>query len=198
MKDYKGITFEGATFPDSPYKIIKVVPNNTIVNEYLPVLNEHITASKGTKLLITAMAIQEGFKQGTRSHKTNNPGNIGNVDSGANKGFATLADGIQAQADFIIAVAEGKKKAYPIGQLVFLKPTFSPEIAKNQATYGLGNGNVPGYKFTFTGQLDQFIKIYATAPRLSNNYLNTIISYFSQNEITITPTTTLQEIIAMN
>ena len=196
MKDYKGIIFTGSTFPDDPYRVIKVTPNSTIINEYIPVLNQHITASKGTKLLITAMAIQEGFKQGTRSYKTNNPGNIGNVDSGANKAIPTLADGIQLQVNYIQDIVNNKKSAYPMGKDVFIKPYYSPEIAAHPE-YGLP-ANLPGYKFNFNGQLDEFVKIYSTAARASNNYLNLITSYFLQNGLTIPPTTTLQEIITMN
>ncbi len=199
MKDYKGIIFQGAVFPDSPYKEVPVTLNDTIVKEYLPALHTALPeASKGLQLLITAMAYQEGFKAGTRSYRYRNPGNIGNTDQGKNVPFPTLADGIKAQAAFITAIANGEKKAYPLGKPVFLKPDFSQEIHDNQKTYGLGNGNIPGYKFTYNGSLEQFLKIYSTGARLSNNYVNTITSYFKHNGIDISPTTTLQEIIAMN
>lgn len=197
-KSYAGVTFEGATFPDSPYKDIPVTLNDTIKNEYLPALNTALpTASKGLKLLLTAMTHQEGFKAGTRSYRTNNPGNIGNVDSGANKKIATLEDGIKLQAQFIQDIIDGKKKAFPMNQPVLIKPYYSPEIAKNEKVYGM-NPNLPGYHFTFTGQLDQYVKIYSTGARASNSYLNTIISYFNHNGLIITPTTTIQEIIHMD
>ena len=77
------------------------------------------------------MAQKEGFYKGTRSYKYNNPANIGNTDSGANKGFKTLKDGIEYQFNFLINIANGKSKAYQIGKDVFLKPYYSPEIAKN-------------------------------------------------------------------
>jgi hypothetical protein len=82
-----------------------------------------------------------------------------------------------------------------MGQEVLIKPYYSPEIAKNPQ-YGL-NPNLPGYKFTFTGQLDQYVKIYSTAARATNSYLNLIISYFNMNGLTITPETTLQDIVLM-
>lgn len=189
---YKDVIFEGATFPDDPYKKVTVKLNATIVNEYIPAIPADL--SPGLKLLITAMTHMEGFSPKTRSYKTNNPGNIGNTDSGANKPFTTLTAGIEAQAIFMQAVSEGKKKAYPVGKDVFLKPYYSPEIAKNQKTYGIPP-YLPGYKFHFTGQLDQFIKIYSTGARVTNNYINVIVSYFSLNGVTIHPFSTLAEII---
>ncbi len=199
MKNYKGVIFEGSTFPHSPYKIVSVKLNSTIVNEYLPALHTALpTATKGLQYLLTAMTHQEGFKSGTRSYKYRNPGNIGNTDQGKNVPYPTLEDGIKAQANYIEQVAAGNKKAYPLGNELFLKPSFSQEIHDNQKTYGLGDGNIPGYKFTYIGQLDQFVKIYSTGARLSNNYLNVIVSYFAQNGLTITPESTLQDIINMN
>lgn len=189
---YKNVIFEGATFPDDPYKVVVVKLNATITNEYIPAIPADL--SPGLKLLITAMTHMEGFRPGTRSYKTNNPGNIGNTDLGANKVIATLPKGILLQAQYIQAVAEGKKKAYPVGKDVFLRPYYSPEIAKNQKVYGIPP-YLPGYKFFYTGQLNQFCKIYATACRVSNTYLNTIISYFAQNAVTIHPETTLAQII---
>ncbi|MDG1333561.1 MAG: hypothetical protein P8P74_14590 [Crocinitomicaceae bacterium] len=96
---YKDITINGSTFPDSPIRTtLKIDLNSTMKNEYIPAIddvmaNEHV----GFRYLLIAMTHQEGFREGTRSYRNNNPGNIGNTDSGANKGFDTLADGILAQ-----------------------------------------------------------------------------------------------------
>lgn len=197
-KSYKDVVFQGATFPDAPYTTFPVKLNDTITKEYLPALNTALPdAPKGLKLLITAMTSMEGFTKGSRSYRTNNPANVGNTDNGANNTFTTLADGIKAQAKFIQDIAAGNKKPYPLNKQVDIKPFYSPEIAKNQATYGI-SPYVAGYSFLYTGQLDQFLKIYSTGARVSNNYPNTIISYFKQNGITILPIDTLQHIISAN
>lgn len=194
---YQNVVFEGGTFPDSAYKTVTVKLNDTIKNEYLPALNQALpNAPKGLKLLITAMTHQEGFHKGSRSYRTNNPGNVGNTDSGANKPFPTLAAGIVAQAEHLKAIAEGKKKAYPLGKNLHIAPYYSVEIANNPQ-YGLP-AHLPGYNFTpYSGQLDQFIKIYSTGARATNSYLNVITSYFAANGLTIKPESTLQDIILM-
>ena len=192
---YKDIIFDGSTFPDDKYKTVKVVLNDTIKTEYLPAL-EKPPYTKGLKLLMTAMTHMEGFRKGSRSYRTNNPGNVGNTDSGANKKLVTLSDGIQLQADHLKKIAEGKSKYYPLGKQITLKPFYSPEIAKSPH-YGLP-ANLPGYKFIYTGKLDQFIKIYSTGARATNIYINTIVSYFAQNGITITPADKLIDIIAID
>ena len=197
-KSYAGITFKGATFPDSPYKDVAVKLNLTILNEYIPALGRALpAASKGLRLLLTVMTYQEGFKKGTRSYRTNNPGNIGNTDSGTNKKLVKLEDGIQLQANFITDIIAGKKTSFPMNKPVNIAPYFSPEIAKNEKAYGI-NPNLPGYSFVFTGQLDQFIKIYSTGARATNNYLNCIVTYFKMNGLVITPESTLQDIVKMN
>jgi len=192
---YTNVVFDGSTFPDDKYKTVSVILNDTIKNEYLPAL-EKLPYSKGLKLLMTAMTHMEGFRKGSRSYRTNNPGNVGNTDSGANKKLLTLSDGIQLQADHLKKIAEGKSKFYPLGKLVMLKPFYSPEIAKNPQ-YGLP-ANLPGYKFIYTGKLDQFIKIYSTGARVTNVYINTIVSYFAANGIVITPEDKLIDIIEID
>ena len=192
---YKDIIFDGSTFPDDKYKTVKVVLNDTIKTEYLPAL-EKLPYTKGLKLLMTAMTHMEGFRKGSRSYRTNNPGNVGNTDSGANKKLVTLSDGIELQAEHLKKIAEGKSKYYPLGKQITLKPFYSPEIANNPQ-YGLP-ANLPGYKFVYTGKLDQFIKIYSTGARVTNIYINTIVSYFAQNGITITPADKLIDIIAID
>lgn len=188
---YKDVIFTGSTFPDDPYRIVPVHLNDTIVNEYLPAIPPDIP--HGLKLLITAMTHQEGFRKGTRAYRTNNPGNIGNTDTGANKALPTIADGIRLQADHIRGIAAGKKRAYPVGKNMILKPYYSPEIAANPQ-YGLPP-YLPGYRFKYTGQLDQFIKIYSTGARVTNSYINVIVSYFDMNGIQISPADTLRSII---
>ncbi len=58
-KSYKGITFKGSTFPDSPYKTVVVKLNTTITNVYLPALKLAFpNGPKGLQLLVTAMTFE--------------------------------------------------------------------------------------------------------------------------------------------
>ena len=193
IEKYKGVTIQGSHFPDKPIlNNVKISFNKEILEEYIPTI-EKMNVSKGLNLLLIIMTDHEGFKVGTRSYRTNNPGNIGNTDSGANVKLASLTEGIQRQIDYFTRIIDGKSKTYPMNKLVTIKPYYSSEIAKNIKTYQM-SPYVPGYKFIFTGQLDQFIKIYSTGARAGNSYLNQIISFFKNHGITVTPETTLYDI----
>jgi peptidoglycan hydrolase-like protein with peptidoglycan-binding domain len=196
---YKGKVIEGSVFPDKAISWNKRIRlNSEMVNEYLPAMEEvMIGQPKGFKLLITIMAYKEGFRKGTRSYRHNNPGNIGNTDSGANAHQTNLLAGIILQKDYVESIIAGKHRAYPMGKKKYIKPYFSKEIAKHTKLYGM-SPYVPGYRFTFTGQLDQFVKIYSTGARAGNGYVNMIISYFKKNGIYITPKSKIQDIIKMN
>lgn len=188
---------EGSTFPYDDYKAVSVTLNQTIRLAYLPSLDRALVAhTKGIKLLATIMTHIEGFTSRTRSYRTNNPANIGNTDTGANRTFMTLEDGIRAQADYLIRVATGKHEAYPIGGILALPPFYSDEIARNRAVYGIPP-QLPGYRFLFTGRLDQVVKIYSTGARVLNAYVNQIVSYFAQHGYTITPENKLADIIEL-
>lgn len=195
---WKDKTIEGSHFPDKPIKdSLNIKLSKEMVTEYLPTLESVMgDQPKGFKLLCTIMAHKEGFFAGSRSYRTNNPGNIGNTDSGANKKNLSLADGIKLQRDYILKIAEGKSSTYPMGKQKTLKPYYSPEIAKNAKSYGM-SPYVPGYVFTFTGQLDQFVKIYSTGARGGNGYLSMIVSYFKSNGLNITSESKIQDIIKM-
>ena len=213
------LVIQGSVWPNDPIKSNKKISlTNEIKNEYIPARDIALASEpKGLRLLATAMAIKEGFyaknfgkdyrgvmynpstkKTGTRSYRYNNPGNIGNTDSGKNVAYPTLEAGIKAQAKYIRRVAAGKHRAYPLGKKKNIKPYYSKEIAQNQESYSGKDPVLPGYVFTYTGQLDQFVKIYATASRSSNKYLSTIISYFNENGIKITNESKIQDIINMN
>lgn len=193
---YKDVTIKGSNFPDKPIKNnLSVKLTNEMINEYLPSLDKAMSDQvRGFKLLCTIMAQKEGFYAGTRSYKTNNPGNIGNTDSGANKKNNTLIDGILLQKNYILDIVGGKHSAYPMGKTKLIKPYYSPEIAKNAKSYGM-SPYVPGYEFTFTGQLDQFVKIYSTGARAGNGYLSMIVSYFKMNGIDISGESKIQDVI---
>jgi len=195
IERYKDKVFEGSTFPDAEYKSnVNVVPNKWIVNEYLPIIKKMVL-SRGMETLCTIMAIHEGFYPKTRSYVNKNPGNIGNTDSGKNKKLPTLADGIKLQVNYINGIIAGTNKSYPMGKPVFIKPFYSKEIANNPQ-YGLP-AYLPGYKFTFTGQLDQFVKIYSTGARAGNSYINIIVSYFKKNGMDIKPDSKIQDIVKL-
>ena len=195
---YRGVTIMGSIFPDKPVKsTLSIRLNKEIVNEYLPILDiVMLNDPKGFQLLCTIMAYKEGFRKGTRSYRTNNPGNIGNTDSGANRHNGTLESGIRMQRGYILKVIKGKHRAYPMGRRKLIKPYYSPEIAKHSKLYGM-SPYVPGYDFIFSGQLNQFVKIYATGARAGNGYLSMIISYFKKNGLDINEESKLQDIINM-
>jgi hypothetical protein len=172
--------------------------NSTIRTEYIPVLNSIRGYNKGLKLLAAVMTQKEGFAPGTRSYRTNNPGNIGNTDVGANNTFRTLKEGIEAQLNYLNDVATGRHNAYRLGQNKDIKPYYSPEIAQSPQTYQL-TPYLPGYKFApYKGTLEQFVKIYSTGARGGNSYLTTILSFFKKNGFNITEKTTLAEITRLN
>ena len=190
---YKDKVIQGSVFPDKPVlNNMKVVFSPEIQNEYIPTI-EKMPAPKGLKLLCTIMAQQEGFKKGTRSYRTHNPGNIGNTDSGQNKVINTLDDGINLQIKYLAGIINGTNKNYPVGKQVNIPPYYSKEIAAHEASYQLSPW-LPGYTFIFTGQLDQFVKIYSTGARATNSYLSLIVSYFAIKGIPITAQTTLEDL----
>jgi hypothetical protein len=194
---FQDLIIQGSDAPtqDKSKDSITISFSNEIINKYIPAWNK-LVAPKGIKLLALIMAQKEGFESGTRAYRYNNPGNIGNTDSGANKGFKTLEEGISYQLNFLTGIAKGTNKNFPLGKQVFLKPYYSEEIAKNQKTYKL-EPYCPGYKFSYSGKLSEFIKIYSTGARQKNTYLSLIRSYFKNNGYTITDSTTLKEILEL-
>lgn len=200
MDKYKNVTINGSVFPDSPItNNMKISLSDEIIKIYIPTIQK-MNVPKGIMLLCIIMTDHEGFwgkgpkhRTASRSFRTNNPGNIGNVDSGANSILPTLEDGIKLQIKYFEKILAGTAKAFPLGKEVNIKPYYSKEIADNYATYKM-SPYLPGYKFKFTGQLDQFIKIYSTGARAGNSYLSEIISFFKNHGITINGQTTLQEI----
>jgi len=126
----------------------------------------------------------EGFAPGTKSYRTNNPGNIGNTDNGGTRGFPTLDTGVKRQYDYTVDVALNKDKNYKLGQRI-KKPSIYDKDSRQ---------SYPGIDFTYKGTLDQYLKVYSTGARKYNTYLNLVVSYFAKNGHTITGETTLKEI----
>lgn len=192
---YKNVTIKGSVYPDEPINDEqRITFSREMINEYIPTI-EKLNITKGMKLLCIIMAHKEGFYKGTRSYRTNNPGNIGNTDSGANNGFPNLLTGISHQVKYINRIINGEHPAFPMGKKKVIKPFYSKEIAENQKTYGNKSPYLPGYEFTFTGQLDQFVKIYSTGARNGNSYLSMIISFFKNHGIELTGESKLQDIV---
>lgn len=199
LEKYKGVVFKGSRFPDAPYNDdVKISFTKEMLTDYIPTISKCMADQPvGFRMLLIIMAAKEGFYKGSRSYRHNNPGNIGNTDSGANQSFNTLTDGILAQKEYIDRIVAGKSKTYPMGREVKIKPFYSKEIAKNVKTYGLRPW-LPGYEFTFTGQIDQFVKIYSTGARAGNSYLNMIVSYFKNCGHKITPESKIQDVIKIS
>lgn len=79
--------------------------------------------------------------------------------------------------------------------MIKIPPYYSPEIAKKPSEGR--SPYLPGYQFIYTGQLDQFVKIYSTGARGGNSYINTIMSYFKGQGFQVTPQSKIQDIIQM-
>jgi hypothetical protein len=163
----------------------KVSVSETIKKEYIPTLEKAVPAGrKGIKLLITAQTQMEGFAPGTKSYRTNNPGNIGNTDNGGTRGFPSLEAGILGQYNFAVNVATNKNANYKLGSRKKAPSIFDKD----------SNQTYPGIDFIYTGKLNQYLQIYSTGARKYNTYLNLVVGYFSKNGYTITGDTTLKEI----
>lgn len=159
--------------------------SKTLKNEYIPALEKAVpNGSKGIKLLITAQTQMEGFAPGTKSYRTNNPGNIGNTDNGGTNKFDTLDAGVKGQYDYAVKVALNQNKNYKIGARKTAPAIYDKDSAQNY----------PGIDFTYKGTLDQYLKIYSTGARKYDTYLNLVVGYFARNGYTITGETTLKQI----
>ncbi len=167
-----------STNPPNPddAKGTTVTLNKTMLDKYIPEINKITSLKTGQKLLMTAQTFTEGFNEtpspGTKSYRTNNPGNIGNTDDGKTKSFPTLKEGIIAQSTEVIS----GKGSYQIN---------------GSSTCALG-------KELYDGSLYQYLRIYSTGARQNNNYVNSIIGYFKANGKTITARTKMSEIYNMN
>lgn len=142
-------------------------------------------ASRGIKLLMAAQTQFEGYYPGTKSYRTNNPGNIGNFDNGKIRTMPNLESGVKLQYKHIESVAKGQDRNYPVGGRVKAPGGRLP--LPDGRTY-------PPIDLIYTGRLDQYLKIYATGARIDNKYLDHIIRHFRKNGVTISGATTLQDI----
>ena len=78
---------------------------------YIPTLNRVFPSKpKGIKLLMAAQTQLEGFYPGSRSFRTNNPGNV--YPKGNKDGFSTLDKGVQAQWDYVLGATLENRSSY--------------------------------------------------------------------------------------
>ncbi len=185
-------------------KSSKVSINSSVKDKILPIINSSSYKSsytKGHRMFALVWAQKEGFKPGSRSYRTNNPGNIGNTDSGKNREISTLQEGMDLLMDFIKKASEGNTKygkGWSFGEKE-ISPNWSNEIANNPQTYKRVNGCLPGYKGNYQGQLGFFTKRYATFSRVSNGSLGRLITIFELNGKTgLNGNTTLKELLDFN
>ena len=187
----------GSDVPNGKYNDnLKISFSKEVISIYIPKLNEVAKDEPdGLRLLLIAMTSKEGFTSRTRSFRTNNPGNLGNTDSGKNNSFSSLEAGIEAQVKFIKRVASGTHPMYLLDKLMSIPAYYSKEIAENPKTYAGMDPNVPGYRFIYKGELRQFVKRYSTGARQGNGYVNWIMSFFENHGIELTPESRIQDII---
>lgn len=150
--------------------------SKTIRDIYIPARDAaNLTISKGLILLMTAQTQHEGFKPGTKSYRTNNPGNIGNTDSGAIVTYSSLTKGIQAQQTFYNDIFSGGTRLY--------KP--SDTLYKYLSQYAPACYHTRPDRILVKGTNDP------------TDYTNAIINWFKGQGYNITADTTLAEIKAL-
>ena len=197
------ITFSGQEIkPVKPGS--KVSFNKHIKERILPIINSSSyksTYTKGHRMFAIVWAIKEGYKPGSRSYRTNNPGNIGNTDSGQNREIGTLQEGMDLLMDFIKQASVGNTKygsGWSFGEKK-ISPYWSKEIANTPQNYQRVNGCLPGYKGDYKGQLGFFTKRYATFSRVANSSIGKLLTIFELNGKTgLNGNTTIAELIAFN
>jgi len=199
---------------------IPIRPNEDVKAEILPILNspEYLSKyTKGHRMFALVWTMKEGYngpksgKSISRSYRTKNPGNIGNTDSGNNKEFGTIKEGLDYLMNFLKKVSLGDPSiangAYKFGPKT-IRPTWSNEVANNPNAYGRyynGDRNkpigcLPGYTGDYRGQLGAFSIIYSTFSRVSNGSISKLSAIFRINGFNrkIDGNTTLGELISFN
>lgn len=144
---------------------------NSSMQEYKKNIDSLTSISTGRKLLMTAQTHVEGFFPGSKSYRTNNPGNIGNTDDGKTRTFGSLKEGIEGQV---------KQTANGINGVGSYKIGIKYDCALGGEVYD--------------GSLYQYLRIYSTGARKSNAYVNAIIGYFKANGKNINARTKMSEI----
>ena len=195
--DASNTIFTSAEFPfevNNKYNIdenLELDRSQDLKKGYLPKLDEVGKDKKtGLKMLAFAMTYMEGYRKGTISYTTENPGNIDNTDSGNRKDFGDLKLGIEAQLKNLEDIASDKKPGYKLNSIISRTPYKSPD--PNLKKW------IPGMIFVYQGTLEQFLRIYATGCRNDNNYLNIVLSLFEEYfPGKVTKDTTIKDIIEL-
>lgn len=168
----------------APPKISKTVKINQYVKrDILSVLESPAykkAYTKGHRMVALTYAIKEGYKPGSASYTTKNPGNIGNTDSGARKTFNTIKEGIDYLLSYYKQRADGTAKGWEFGKKE-IPPYFSKEINNNPKNYQRPNGQLPGYRGEYNGEIGYFVKRYATFARVNNNGISGLATIFKIN-----------------
>jgi hypothetical protein len=136
--------------------------------------------TKGVRMLALAKSIEEGYKPGSASYRTKNPGNIGNTDDGRTVSSTTLDAGIIRLINYFINRSTGNYKGFKFGNIT-IPQYYSIDIQKNPRNYQRPDGCLPGYTGNFQGQIGFFFKKYATFSRVNNNSINNIATIFALN-----------------
>ena len=187
----------------APPKISKTfLFNDYIRKDILPIINSSEYKNKYTKghrMLALIYAVKEGYKPGSASYNTKNPGNIGNTDTGSKNPQKTLEAGMKLLMDYFKDRANGTSKGWEFGYKK-IPPNFSPEIQKNPRTYQRPNGYLPGYEGDYQGEIGYFVKRYATFARVNNNGISGIATLFTINDYPskIDGNTKLNDLIKFN
>jgi len=169
----KNTVYSGGGGSDSNYGGGVIKPQNaskSIKEIYIPAINKALPdISRGLRALMTAQVQVEGFYPGSKSYRSNNPGNVGTHGHGANavvRSFPTLEEGIKAQWDKVLKGALNNTSAY-------YKSSFS--LYKYLSTYAPpSDGNSP------------------------TSYTNIVLGLMKKQGINITAETTLEEISKIN
>jgi len=155
--------------------------------------------TKGHRMIALAYAIKEGYKKGSRSYVTLNPGNIGNTDNGARNPQPSLRKGVELLMNYFETRANGTEPGWEFGPKT-IPQYYSKEIANNPKTYQRPNGCLPGYTGDYQGQIGYFVKRYATFARVNNNGISALMTIFSINDYPskIDGNTLLSDLLAYN
>ena len=113
----------------------KVDASKYVKEVYIPTLEKVFpNLPRGIKTLMAAQTQLEGFYPGSKSYRTNNPGNV--YPEGNKSGFGSLEKGIQAQWTYVLgATLQNKSKYYkPTFTLYQYLSTYAPSSDGNNPT----------------------------------------------------------------
>jgi hypothetical protein len=113
----------------------KIDTSKYVKEVYIPTLEKVFpNLPRGIKTLMAAQTQLEGFYPGSKSYRTNNPGNV--YPEGNKSGFGSLEKGIQAQWTYVLgATLQNRSKYYkPTMTLYQYLSTYAPSSDGNNPT----------------------------------------------------------------